>query len=219
MKNKDKIVSQLLVLCGLDGAGKSSQISELRNFIEKLGLGVICTREPGGTPASEQLRDMLKYGVDAGNYKDVFSEKSTLLGMFMSRYNLHEKRIKPAVDNGDIVISDRFAGSTYAYQVYNNPEFKDLFDMLLKMGEFTPQFTIFLDVSYEESCKRMGNRGEALDEIELRNKGEDKFNNLRQGYMEYLEKYQKNTHVIIDTTNLNEEQVLAAIIDKILIKC
>lgn len=209
---KTKLRFPFIVFEGCDGAGKSIAISNTSRLLGDMGIDYVTTREPGGTPASEEIREILKHGV--GN--DVFGEKSTLTGMFTTRFHLHDTLIKPSVDKGDVVLCDRFAGSSYAYQAYGNKNLIPLFDSLMDAGEFIPQFTIFLDVSYEESCNRMDGRGEAMDEIEKRNSGEDKFNNLRNGIKEYLKFYQPHSHAIIDTTNLSEDQVADKIMDIIL---
>lgn len=205
--------NNFLTLEGCDAAGKTSALKGIIEHIESLGLEYVRTREPGGTPIAERVRELLKEGDRSTGH--TLSEKSTLVGMFLCRYDLYEKVISPSLDNDKVVISDRFAGSSFAYQVANNRKLQSMFDMLLEQGEFAPQFTIFLDVSYEESCKRMSGRGDDMDAIEKRNQGKAKFNNLRDGYLEYLNKYQKDSHVVINTTNLNEKEVVLAIIEAI----
>ena len=212
-----KIINNFIDLEGLDGAGKTSSMIGIIKYLDSLMLECVRTREPGGTPIAEEVRVLLKEGHRHSGH--TLSERSTLAGMFLCRYDLYEKVIEPALlDENKVVVSDRFAGSSYAYQVANNRKLKPMFDMLLEQGEFAPRFTIFLDVSYEESCNRMTGRGDGMDAIEKRNQGKDKFDNLRDGYMEYLNNYQKDSHVIIDTTNLSESEVIAKIIEAITIK-
>lgn len=209
---KENLKNKLICIEGCDGAGKTLFINLLTNKLKEYGFDIVNTREPGGTPTGETIRDILKYGQSG----DVLSNKSTLLGMFMTRYNLNEKVIEPFMKEGKLVISDRFAGSSYAYQVFNNPELNPLFEELMSAGDFPEQFTIFLDVTHEESCRRMSERGDGMDEIEKRNAGKEKFNNLRSGILKYLELYQKDSHLVIDTTNLTPEMVLEEALKNIL---
>ena len=97
-----------LTLEGVDGAGKSSHISHLRELCESFGNDVIMTREPGGTPLSETLRAMLLS-------ESMHMETETLL-MFAARQEHILSVIRPALASGKIVISDRFTDATYAYQ-------------------------------------------------------------------------------------------------------
>ncbi len=97
-----------LTLEGVDGAGKSSHISHLRELCESFGNEVVMTREPGGTPLSETLRAMLLS-------ESMHMETETLL-MFAARQEHILSVIRPALASGKIVISDRFTDATYAYQ-------------------------------------------------------------------------------------------------------
>ena len=197
------LISNWFCIEGFDGAGKSTAVLNLKEFLAKDGRRVTQTREPGGTPWSEILRDALKYPPQ----EDKPGLKAQLAAMFASRYNLYDKVIEPHLNDGNILLCDRFAGSTYAYQVAPNPQLKPLFDAMFEAGAFAPRFDIFLDVSYENSQKRMGVRGEEMDAIEQQNAGEDKFNRLREGMLEYLNTYQAERHIIVDTNDKTEDEV------------
>ena len=93
---------------GVDRVGKTTQCGILKDYLEKQGINVISTREPGGTPYGDQLREMVKHG-------SLQSESEVLLLVAARVENIHSV-IKPAIDRGDWVICDRFSDSTLAYQ-------------------------------------------------------------------------------------------------------
>lgn len=101
-------LGKFITLEGMDGAGKSTHIPDIIHQIKALGQNVVCTREPGGTPLSEQLREILLH-------QTMHAETETLL-MFAARREHIEQVITPAMARGDCVISDRFTDATYAYQ-------------------------------------------------------------------------------------------------------
>jgi dTMP kinase len=96
---------------GIEGAGKSTQISFIRTFLEEQGKRVVVTREPGGTDLGEQIRELLLMPREGG-----MSEDAELLLMFAARAEHIHRVIKPALERGDWVISDRFVDATFAYQ-------------------------------------------------------------------------------------------------------
>lgn len=96
---------------GIEGAGKSTQISFIRTFLEEQGKRVVVTREPGGTDLGEQIRELLLMPREGG-----MSEDAELLLMFAARAEHIHQVIKPALERGDWVISDRFVDATFAYQ-------------------------------------------------------------------------------------------------------
>ena len=107
-------MSKFIVIEGLEGAGKSSAVSYVTDYLHAHGIDRIeCTREPGGTPLAERMRAIVK---------EVHDERLTieaeLLVMYASRVQLVETRIKPALAEGNIVLCDRHADSTVVYQGY-----------------------------------------------------------------------------------------------------
>ena len=103
---------KLVVVEGLDGSGKSTAISFIQNFLEQKRLKVVCTREPGGTKVAEDIRSII-----LNNYKDESIHYNTeLLLMYASRVQHISNLIKPNLDNGINVVSDRFYWSSMAYQ-------------------------------------------------------------------------------------------------------
>lgn len=96
---------------GIEGAGKSTQISFIRDFLEAQGKRVVVSREPGGTELGEQIRELLLAPREAG-----MSEDAELLLMFAARAEHIHQVIKPALERGDWVLCDRFVDATFAYQ-------------------------------------------------------------------------------------------------------
>jgi len=147
---------------GGDGAGKSTQIDNVTRFFEEKGLVVVHTREPGGTPIGEKLRDIL---LDREN-----SEMSAVTEMLIyaaSRAQHVAELVKPAIESGKVVICDRFVDSSVAYQGYG----RQLGDMVAGVnshatGGLEPDITFWLDVDPETGRKRAAKTGE-LDRLEV----------------------------------------------------
>lgn len=141
---------------GGEGAGKSTQIELLAQFLKSVGITVITTREPGGSETAEEIRKLLLGG--KVNRWDSMTE--TLLLMASRRSHLRDL-INPALQNGTWVLCDRFIHSTIAYQGYglglDIKSIKILQDMAI--GEFIPDMTILLDISVELGLKRANSRG------------------------------------------------------------
>lgn len=102
---------KFITIEGVEGAGKSTQIKFVQSFLQQQGHSVILTREPGGTPVGESLRELLLQNTD-----DPMSSDTELMLMFASRSEHLSKCILPAVAQGQTVICDRFTDATYAYQ-------------------------------------------------------------------------------------------------------
>ena len=161
---------------GSDGCGKSTQIALLREHLEKRGFETVLTREPGGCPISERIREVI-LSLDSKGMSD---ECEALL-YAASRVEHVREVIEPALKCGKIVICDRFLDSSIAYQAYgrelgegfvrqiNEPATKRAF----------PELTLLLELNREESRRRMAN-GAPLDRLEIEQ--EDFFSRVRQGY-------------------------------------
>lgn len=138
---------------GFDGAGKSTQIAIIRDHLEKNGFEVICTREPGGTMYGEKLRSFL--------LNEKMCPMAELLTFAAARAEHVETLIKPALEAGKIVICDRFADSTYAYQGYARgfkTEVEELEKFVLR--GFEPDHTLFFDITMTESAERLLKRSD-----------------------------------------------------------
>ncbi|MFT6267598.1 MAG: dTMP kinase [Alphaproteobacteria bacterium] len=170
-----------VVIEGLEGAGKSTVINALENFFTDLGHNVICTREPGGTPMAEAIRDCVKHTWE----NETVTQETELLLMYAARSQLVHNIILPALANNTFVIGDRHDLSSVAYQgggrqvpLENLQQLKQL-----TLGDFTPDFTLYLDIEPSVGLARAKGRG-ALDRIELA--GLAFFERARETYLEQV---------------------------------
>ncbi|GAC14843.1 dTMP kinase [Aliiglaciecola lipolytica] len=156
---------KFIVIEGLEGAGKSSAIATVKKQLEAANIKVICTREPGGTPMAESIRDCVKHA-----WQEKVTIEAELLLMYAARVQLLENVIKPNLAEGTWVIGDRHDLSSQAYQGGGRGISADKMTTLsnLALNGFKPDFTLYLDVEPEEGLKRARGRGE-LDRIELEN--------------------------------------------------
>ncbi len=140
-----------ITLEGPEGSGKTSQMPRLAKYLRSKGYEVITTREPGGTPISDQVRDILI------SMKNTGMEPRTEILLFLAaRAQLVEELIKPALQSGKIVLCDRYGDSTLAYQGYGH---KLNLDTLKRMLAFAtdglkPDLTIYLDLDVETGLQR-----------------------------------------------------------------
>ena len=153
----------LITLEGGEGAGKSTQARLLADALCGLGLPVLLTREPGGSPGSEFLRDVLlsgRIGWDA--------RAETMLHV-AARIEHVAKTIRPAIDAGVWVVCDRFHDSTMAYQGYGLGVDRDTIQILAGMVGIAPDLTLVLDVPRDVALARLKARGAADDRYERLN--------------------------------------------------
>lgn len=141
---------------GVDGAGKSTQVKLLYQNLEKYGFDCVVTREPGGSPGSETLRKIL---VEKNKYD--WSNLSELLLFFAARKDHVEKTILPALNEGKIVICDRFTDSTRVYQSQRKEELKELIEALQRdIIQLDPDLTFILSINPQKSLQRTNSRKE-----------------------------------------------------------
>ena len=155
---------KFIVIEGMEGAGKSSAIAIIESTLIKHGIEYINTREPGGTPLAESLRDMVK-SVD---HQEKLTEETELLLMYASRSQLLANKILPALAAGKWVIGDRHDLSSRAYQGggrgFDETIMNTISDITLK--GFRPDITLYLDIDPHIGLSRAKARGD-LDRIEL----------------------------------------------------
>ena len=164
---------------GIDGSGKSTQIDMLIAKLTAEGYSVVKLREPGGAKISERVREIL---LDPA-FKGIMSDKTELLLYNAARAQVIHEIIQPALDAGKVVIADRFAWSTFAYQGYARGLGADLVQRLTEItcGDCFPELTVVLDLTVERSRARTAKRGEAPDRLEQEKA--DFFERVRQGYL------------------------------------
>ena len=155
--------AKFIVIEGLEGAGKSSAISLVKDLMEKqTGKAPVCTREPGGTVLAEKIRDLVKIA----EADDPLCDEAECLLFYAARAQLVENVIKPALARGEWVLGDRHNLSSLAYQGGGRglmPLVKAISDATLK--GFRPDITLYLDVPPALGLERAARRGE-LDRIE-----------------------------------------------------
>ncbi len=161
---------------GGDGVGKSTQISLIYEFLQEKGLQVKLTREPGGTEIGEMIRNWILYGEH--DQLDLTTEASL---MFAARAYHVDHIIRPSIENGIWVVSDRFTDATYAYQGYAKGLNIEVIETLEKtiINDFKPHMTFLLDSEIDLSRERMKDR--TLDYFE---REDDSFyHKIREGYL------------------------------------
>ena len=154
---------RFITIDGVEGAGKSTQIDLICSYLQRKGIDVVRTREPGGTDVGEKIRSVL---LDVDN-QEMHSDTELLL-MFSSRNELIQNKIIPALNNGYWVVSDRFTDASFAYQgggrMLNLDRISKLEEWVL--GDFKPDLTLLLDINVELGMTRIEARA-AKDRIEL----------------------------------------------------
>jgi dTMP kinase len=166
-----------ITLEGPDGSGKTSQVSPLSDFLTQQGYSVLITREPGGTAIGDQVRHIL------GDLKNTKMNPRTETLLFLSaRAQLVEQVIKPHLENDFIVLCDRYADSTMAYQGYGHQNDLNQIKNLINFatGGLKPELTLLLDLDVEEGLKRkvQGREWNRLDAYSL-----DFHQRVRNGYL------------------------------------
>ncbi len=146
---------RFITLEGGEGAGKSTQIARLKNWLEGRGRAVVATREPGGSPGAEMIRKLLVEGP-----AERWDGTTEALLHFAARREHLRSTVWPALKRGDWVVSDRFADSTLAYQGHGHGIDRAIFDQLyaVAVGDFRPHLTIMLDLPIETGLARAAAR-------------------------------------------------------------
>lgn len=197
---------------GIDGCGKSTQCEMLKDYLTEYGKEFIFVREPGGTEIGERIREIL---LDKKNTQ--MTARTELLLFEAARAQITDEVIRPALDDGKIVICDRFFDSSSAYQGKARGMGMDFVANLnmAATGGLQPDITFFFDISAEEALIRRGKRGEASDRIELA--GLKFQEDVRQGYLELARSSEGRIVTIDAKLGIDEifEQVKGALEGKI----
>ena len=140
-----------IVFEGGDGSGKSTQARSLLRRLRRRGVKVLRTHEPGGTPLGQSLRRLLKSG-------EAMTPVSELMLFEAARAQLVQNVIRPFLEQGGVVIADRFTSSTMTYQGYGRGLDRELIDRLNReaTGGLEPDLTVFLDLPVETALARKG---------------------------------------------------------------
>ena len=183
---------RFITLDGIDGAGKSTNLAVMKAWFEKHKLPVLFTREPGGTPAGEALREILL------NPATQVSLRTETLLMFAARQQHLETVILPALKNGTHVVSDRFTDATFAYQGGGRGvPLQDIATLeYWVQGDFRPDLTLLLDVPLEVSMARI-NQTREKDRFEQEEA--EFFNRVREVYLQRANE-QPERYAVIDSS-------------------
>lgn len=183
---------KFIVIEGLEGAGKSTAVQLVSAAIEAAGHSLVNTREPGGTPMAEAIRECVKHDWQD---EEVTIEAEMLL-MYAARAQLVHNVIQPSLAKGCWVLGDRHDMSSRAYQGGGRQIDDELIDALrqITLKGFRPDFTLYLDVDPAEGLKRARGRGD-LDRIEQEDI--EFFHRTRARYLQLAE--QSNSCVVINT--------------------
>jgi dTMP kinase len=146
---------KFITIEGGEGAGKSTQIKLLADWLRERGIVITTTREPGGSPGAEAIRKLLVEGST-----DKWDGETEALLHFAARRDHLRRTVWPALERGEWVISDRFADSTKAYQGYGHglplAKIDRLYD--ISVGDFRPDLTVILDLPIELGLSRAARR-------------------------------------------------------------
>ncbi|HQO10004.1 MAG TPA: dTMP kinase [Clostridiales bacterium] len=186
---------------GLDGSGKSTQIRMLSEKLEMIGKKYTVLREPGGNSISENIRQIL---LDKNNY--AIENETELLLYIASRIQLVKNCIIPLLNDGNLIILDRFADSTTAYQGYGRGMDLKVIRFLNNFatidGKYMPDITFFLDMETDASLSRMESRGEEINRMESADS--EFFKKVRNGFIE-ISKNEPGRVIRINAANIKEK--------------
>ncbi len=187
-----------ITLEGGEGSGKTTQIKRLATILTERGHEIVTTREPGGTPDAEKIRDLfVRRG--GGNWTPM----AECLLLFAARTMHVETLIRPALDAGKIVISDRFTDSTRAYQSYGHGLDLAVIEGInrIALEDFKPDLTFILDLPVETGLERAGRRLKRLESAEDRFEQLDLtfHQRMRQGFLD-IAKHESERCLVVDAT-------------------
>ena len=182
---------RFITLEGGEGAGKSSQIQVVKDYLEARGIDVVVTREPGGTPVGQEIRNLLVSGD-----KDKWSPLSETLLILADRAAHLERVIRPALADGKYVVCDRFFDSTRAYQGIAGGLGLEIIHNLQQpvLGTTLPDVTLLLDIDPEKGLSRAQERG---GDLRFESKTLAYHQTLRQAFLDFA-KQEPERMVVID---------------------
>jgi dTMP kinase len=183
-----------IVFEGGDGAGKSTQVALLRDALERAGREVTVTRQPGGTPLGQQIRDLVLHG-------DHVAPRAEALLFAADKAHHVETLVRPALQRGEVVISDRYTDSSVAYQGAGRElgaqEVHDL--NMWAVEDLVPDLTVVVDISAEEGRRR---RGAVHDRLESE---EDAFHEAIRQHFLSMARGNPERYLIVDGTQPPEQ--------------
>jgi dTMP kinase len=179
-----------ITLEGIEGVGKSTCLKFISKYLQRKNISFITTREPGGTPFAEEIRNLLLH-----HHDEPVESNTELLLLFAARAQHLSQVILPALQNGQWVISDRFTEATYAYQGggRNIPEKKISILENLVQDNFRPDLILLLDAPVTKALRRT-HRRKQKDRIEQEK--ENFFRKVRRTYLQRAEAHPKRYRIV-----------------------
>lgn len=199
------MAGKFIVIEGLEGAGKSTAVRHVAQWLHAQGVERIeLTREPGGTPLAERMRAIVKEV-----HEEPLTMQAELLLMYAARVQLVETRIKPALAQGAWVVGDRHDLSSQAYQGGGRGIDAALIQQIKRavLGDFSPDLTLYLDIDPELGLARARARGE-LDRIEL-----EKLAFFVRTRQRYLELARQDSRIRVIDASQSEALVATALVE------
>lgn len=197
---------------GVDGCGKTGVVQHLVEHLDRTRRPAIATREPGGTPQGEKIRSLILSGND-----DAWDQHSELLLMTAARVEHVRRVILPALASGSSVVSDRYVGSTIAYQGAGRGMPEDFIRLLhrVAVGDVWPDLVIVLDLDPRIGLARSKGRlsASAIDEGRFETLDLEFHRRIRQSYLDQAAA-DPERHIIVDATG-DPEQVRRRVIDAV----
>lgn len=186
---------------GTEGVGKTTNIEYIKQWLDDHAISYVSTREPGGTPLAEEVRQLL-----LANREEKVCSKAELLMMFAGRAQHIDQVIEPQLAKGNWVLCDRFTDATYAYQGAGREMGDELIKSLETMvqGAMRPDLTLVLDVPVELGLERAGKRSEP-DRFEREKT--DFFNRVRSAYLSMATNNPQRYKIIDASQNLEHVQL------------
>ena len=198
------MAAKFITIEGVEGVGKTTNIAYIEKLLAENGVNYIKTREPGGTPLAETLRDVL-----LANRDEPFDPTAELLTIFAARSQHLQQKIVPALEDDTWVLCDRFTDATYAYQGGGRQLSVQTIELLeeLVQGDRRPDLTLILDLPVEVGLERAAARSEK-DRFE--NEETEFFQRVRSAYLSRAEARPDNYAVIDASLPLEEVQAQIA---------
>ena len=197
---------------GIEGAGKSTQLAFIERYLKQQGKNIVVTREPGGTALGEQVRELLLAPRDEGMAVD-----TELLLMFAARAEHIDQVIKPAIQRGDWVISDRFVDATFAYQGGGRGIAAERIEQISAwtLNGLQTDITFLFDLTVELGQQRVISRNGIVDRFEQEKTAF--FQKIRDCYLQRSQQEPNRIKVIDASKTINEiELQLTAALDRLL---
>jgi dTMP kinase len=192
-----------ITLEGPDGSGKSSQIPILADWLRSQGYQVLTTREPGGTPIGNQIREVLLSKLE----NTAMHPRTEILLFLSSRAQLVEEVIRPLLDKGVVILCDRYADSTLAYQGYGHgvdlATLRNLLDFAT--GSLYPDLTLLLDLDVKMGLQRRKINGGEWNRLDAYTQAFHE--RVRLGYLEMAKQEPARWMTVQADQSLNEVQL------------